>query len=114
MALTNSGPYTLPGNNFINSHPISSAHEISVNDPQPGDHKTFLRLHIFAISFLKTGVTTKLAPANMYCEAEEESVIEPTPRIIPGNSLIANLFNSLKISKAKSPLLVNSSRRDPP
>ncbi len=32
--------------------------------------------------FLKTGVTTKLAPNNMCCKAAA-SVTKPTPKIIP-------------------------------
>ena len=67
-----------------------------------------------AMSSLKTGVTTKFAPANIYCEAALASVTDPTPNIIPGNSLIEYLITSVKTSSAKSPLFVNSISLAPP
>ena len=63
-----------------------------------GDHNTFLRLQAIAISSLNTGVTIKLAPNCIYNEAAAASVTDPTPIIIPGNSLIAYFVNSAKTS----------------
>lgn len=51
-----------PGKSFTISQPNSSAFAISVKLPQPGDQSTFLLLQANAISSLRTGVTTKLAP----------------------------------------------------
>src|SRR5690606_23583473 len=98
IALTKSGPYKSPGNNFTISQPNSSALAISVKEPHPGDHITFLLLQTMAISSLNTGVTIKLAPNAIYKEAAAPSVTEPTPIIIPGSSLMAYFVNSPKTS----------------
>src|SRR5690606_19412378 len=98
IALTKSGPYKSPGNNFTISQPNSSALAISVNEPQPGDHNTFLLLQTMAISSLNTGVIIKLAPNSMYKDAAAASVTEPTPIIMPGNSLIPYFVNAPKTS----------------
>src|SRR5690606_16425954 len=103
-----------PGNNFTISQPNSSALAISVTDPHPGDHNTFLLLQTIAISSLNTGVTIKFAPNAMYKDAAAASVTEPTPIIIPGSSLIAYFVNSPKTSWAKSPRAVNSINLAPP
>ena len=55
----------LPGNTFTMSHPISSAWEISDGLAHPGEYGTLRRLQTLAISGLKTGPTTKLAPLLM-------------------------------------------------
>src|SRR5687768_11949807 len=62
-ALTNSGPPTcFPGNILTTSAPSSSALEISVTEPQPGDHKIFLLLQTTATSSFNSGDTIKSAP----------------------------------------------------
>ena len=61
--LINFGPSTSPGKTLHRSQPISCAIPTSVIEPQPGVYGMSLRLHTFATSGLKSGPTTKQAPA---------------------------------------------------
>ena len=70
------------------SQPSSSASQISFKDPQPADQKIFFLLHKYAISFLSTGVTIKLAPIWIKYEVSAEFVKDPTPKISPGQLLL--------------------------
>src|SRR5947199_9052711 len=86
-AVTNPGPPTsFPGNTLTISQPSSSAAEISLALPHPGEYGILRRLQALATSALSSGPTTKFAPQLMYSAAVPGSTTEPTPRISSGNS----------------------------
>src|SRR5512146_3154283 len=86
-AFTNPGPPTsLPGKTFTISQPNSSACEISVALPQPGEYGILRRLQHRATSAFNSGPTTKFAPQWMYSAAVPGSTTDPTPRISSGSS----------------------------
>ena len=92
--LTNAGPRTSPGNTLQRSQPSSCALPTSDTVPHPGQYGTRRLLHIGAISGLKRGPTTKLAPSWRYIAAVPGSTTEPIPMIMPGSSLFAYFTSS--------------------
>src|SRR5450830_179568 len=67
-----------------------------------------------AVSVLRTGLTTKLAPQPRYKAAVGASTTDPTPRITEGSAVAAHLTSSAKVRKDSSLRFRNSTTRAPP